>query len=446
MRKKILLAILLPVTVLVIAALSLTVFRSFELNLERARDSVLREENIIARSVRAELGDGTPSWSDTLRAAQGLEQYEVSGLRTAILYHGTPLAGKDVPEEIRASGLLDTRGRATYLSAAEKTMYVARAMTDSVMLLTASDLSPVYESRNEEQRSAALLCAAGLALALILSLILSGTLTRPLKQLAKAADELRRGRFSVPLPEPGADETGRLTTAFAAMSEAVAEREKSLQEQAKQKQDLLDALAHEMRTPLTAIVGAADLIPLKPESAPEMARMIRSEATRLAALDENLMTLTRMNADAPEFTVFSARACVREATDCFPDTVTEGGDAGWTGDRELILLLIRNLVANAWRSGTAEPVRVRILPDGFDVSDRGRGMTEEEAARAFDAFWKADPARTRKNGGAGLGLTLCARIAELHRAGLTLDSRPGEGTTVSFRFTDPLQACEDPET
>ena len=81
---------------------------------------------------------------------------------------------------------------------------------------------------------------------------------------------------------------------------------------------------------------------------------------------------------------------------------------------------------------------------GFSVRDEGRGMTAEEVKQCREPFWKADPARTRASGGAGLGLSICEAIAGIHGTTLEIRSAPGEGTTVEF--TLPLHACEYIET
>ena len=135
-----------------------------------------------------------------------------------------------------------------------------------------------------------------------------------------------------------------------------------------------------------------------------------------------------------------------EAVEVYDDILISGDDAEFVGDRDLLIQLLRNLINNAVHSDTKKPVQVILHPDGFSVTDNGRGMTEEQIAHALEPFWKADKARTRKNGGAGLGLSLCAKIAELHQADLLLDSKPDHGTTVTMRFTTPLQPVEDSET
>ena len=80
-------------------------------------------------------------------------------------------------------------------------------------------------------------------------------------------------------------------------------------------------------------------------------------------------------------------------------------------------------------------------PQGFSVQDQGIGMTEKALRRACEPFWKADKARTRRHGGAGLGLSLCQRIAELHHGTLSFESSPGAGTKVTF--TTSIQPVDD---
>ena len=231
------------------------------------------------------------------------------------------------------------------------------------------------------------------------------------------------------------------------MNDAVKKREESLREQAEQRQRLIDALAHEMRTPLTSVVSAARLIQngnADAETRERMCDLIVRESRRLAEMDENLMKLTRMNGAEPEKETFSLKEMAEEALAAIPETELAGEDSTVTADRALVIQLLRNLVNNAAKSGTETPVRVTLHEGGFTVSDEGRGMTEEEVRRCTEPFWKADPARTRASGGAGLGLTICREIAELHGAKLEIRSEPGRGTNVEF--TLPLHPGEDSET
>lgn len=162
------------------------------------------------------------------------------------------------------------------------------------------------------------------------------------------------------------------------------------------------------------------------------------EASRLSRMDERLLLLTQLEHRTPEKAAFSSMAMAREALAVFEGVELSGVDAVFTGERELTIVLLRNLVVNAQRAGGSAPVRVVMREDGFEVRDEGCGMTPEQLVRVFEPFYKADKARSRSAGGAGLGLTLCQRIAALHGAALTLRSALGRGTTAVYRLDTAL--------
>ena len=181
---------------------------------------------------------------------------------------------------------------------------------------------------------------------------------------------------------------------------------------------------------------AASARALMAERAPDLALLasMAGEAQRLSDMDARLLQLTRLEHDAPEFTRFSSMEMAREALSAFEGVELGGEDAQFLGERELTIQLLRNLVVNAQRAGGDAPVRVTMRADVFTVTDHGCGMTKEQLSHAFEPFYKADKSRTRAAGGAGLGLTLCRKIAELHGGKLEIDSEPGRGTAVCYAY------------
>ena len=270
-----------------------------------------------------------------------------------------------------------------------RTLYIVHGISDTLTLLLASDVSAVYALRRRLFVWAGWLSLAGVALSMLLSALVSGWLAKPYKLLAA------------------------------------------------QRQELIDALAHEMRTPLTAILGGVRLLERAELSNAQQGELLATmgrEAQRLTEMDERLLLLTRLEHSKAEFTSFSSLEMAKEALSVFESVALCGDDAQFFGERELTILLLRNLVVNAQRAGGKEPVRVTLHEMGFSVEDCGCGMTKEQIARAFEPFYRADKSRARAAGGAGLGLTLCRRIVQLHGGELTISSEPGEGTTVIYRF------------
>ena len=438
MRKRIALCMVALVLTLLGPGMALVVSRSFALTMERERARALGEEAAIARALTLETAEGNVgrSTASTLQTRYGSNE-----LTIYLLQNGETITGEALPTVQKLPELLNTETRATLLDGVSERLLIAHALDGEITLLTALDVSPVYALRRELLRGAAALGLIGLALAGALAIWISGVLTRPLSQLADAAAKLADGDYAAPLPAAKNDEMNALIRAFSRMSAAIDERETALRTQAEERQALIDALAHEMRTPLTAILGGARLLQQSRLSGSQQSELLDTmarEASRLSTMDERLLLLTRLDHEAPAFAPFDSQAMAREALSVFDGVRLEGDDAVFVGERELTILLLRNLVVNAQRAGGKEAVRVTLHPDGFDVTDDGCGMTKEQIARAFEPFYKADKARTRSAGGAGLGLPLCRKIARLHHGKLHMESEIGRGTRVCYRFDTSL--------
>lgn len=438
MRKRIALCMVALVLTLLGPGMALVVTRSFALTMERERARALGEEAAIARALTLETAEGNVgrSTASTLQTRYGSNE-----LTIYLLQNGETITGEALPTVQKLPELLNTETRATLLDGVSERLLIAHALDGEITLLTALDVSPVYALRRELLRGAAALGLIGLALAGALAIWISGVLTRPLSQLADAAAKLADGDYAAPLPAAKNDEMNALIRAFSRMSAAIDERETALRTQAEERQALIDALAHEMRTPLTAILGGARLLQQSRLSGSQQSELLDTmarEASRLSTMDERLLLLTRLDHEAPAFAPFDSQAMAREALSVYDGVRLEGDDAVFVGERELTILLLRNLVVNAQRAGGKEAVRVTLHPDGFDVTDYGCGMTKEQIARAFEPFYKADKARTRSAGGAGLGLPLCRKIARLHHGELHMESEIGRGTRVCYRFDTSL--------
>lgn len=438
MRKRIALCMVALVLTLLGPGMALVVSRSFALTMERERARALGEEAAIARALTLETAEENVgrSTASTLQTRYGSNE-----LTIYLLQNGETITGEALPTVQKLPELLNTETRATLLDGVSERLLIAHALDGEITLLTALDVSPVYALRRELLRGAAVLGLIGLALAGALAIWISGVLTRPLSQLADAAAKLADGDYAAPLPAAKNDEMNALIRAFSRMSAAIDERETALRTQAEERQALIDALAHEMRTPLTAILGGARLLQQSRLSGSQQSELLDTmarEASRLSTMDERLLLLTRLDHEAPAFAPFDSQAMAREALSVYDGVRLEGDDAVFVGERELTILLLRNLVVNAQRVGGKEAVRVTLHPDGFDVTDYGCGMTKEQIARAFEPFYKADKARTRSAGGAGLGLPLCRKIARLHHGELHMESEIGRGTRVCYRFDTSL--------
>lgn len=407
----------------------------FSMSMARERDRALSEEAAIARAVAMEISirdlDGVFSVASSLQAKYGSE-----ALKVCLLYNGRPMAGATLPETQNIEDLIKIKGRATLLDGENQLLLIAHALSEEIMLLVSSSVQPVYALKKDLLYVSIVVSALGAMVSAAFALILSGAVLRPLSDLTRAAEKIGDGQYDAALPAIRNDETGVLTRAFVHMKNAVLKREESLRAQSEGRQELINALSHEMRTPLTAIVSGARLLKtasLTEEEQSEILSMIERESMRLSSMDETLLFLTRLSEGEIEKSPVSALECAQEAASLFSGVRTEGNDFVFSGSYALTVILLRNLIVNALRAG-GKNVRISLSDNTLCVSDDGCGMTEEEISRAFDPFYKADKARTHKNGGAGLGLTIVKRISELHNAEIRIESEKGKGTRVIYNL------------
>jgi len=255
-----------------------------------------------------------------------------------------------------------------------------------------------------------------------LSLLAVRWLTRPLGVLAVAADELGRDIRSAPLAEKGPAEVRRAATAFNTMQARI-------QTYLREREQMLAAVSHDLRTPITRLRLRAEMIEdesLRAKFARDLAEM---EAMTVAALD----FLRGARADEPVQPVDvlalleSLQADMEEAGH---DVQVHGQAVVPYPARPLALKrCLTNLAENAVKYGTR--ARIGVEDDGRElritVADDGPGIPEAELNRVFEPFYRIEGSRSRETGGVGLGLSVARDIARAHRGALTLRNRPGGG-------------------
>ena len=424
--------------------------RSFSLSMEREKQRVQMTESIVSRVIQK-----TMMQAEYINAVAYAQQYHdyylAQGIELIFCWNSQPIAGAHLPDS-KYTGLLQGQRSALLDTENHPEKYaVAEPVNSHLTMILLRDISDLYLLRNNYQ-SLAFGCA-GIATVLlcILAMIFAGILTHPIRNLTHAAQALAKHTGQeIPLPVARRDEIGALAQAFSDMQEAIQTRENKLRDESNSRQALLDALAHEMRTPLTSLLGNARLLQgeLPTEERKRIADSMAREIYRLSDMDQQLMKLTNLRHGEIEPETVSVLSILNDTAERLNQQADEitievtGQDNTLYGDHELLSLLSDNLTANAIHA--SEPgMKITLVaePHGFSVQDQGIGMTEETLQRACEPFWKADKARTRQHGGAGLGLSLCQRIAELHHGTLSFESSPGAGTKVTF--TTSIQPVDD---
>lgn len=221
---------------------------------------------------------------------------------------------------------------------------------------------------------------------------------------------------------------------------------------AKSRQDFTANVSHELKTPITAISGYAELMEtgmVDKDSQAHIAQQIRSNADRLLAQVTDIIQLSELDhKELPRsFTQINlfeiAQECVEEqrpvAKKKNVQLSCQGIPAGINGDPNLIRELLDNLIQNAIKynkeNGTVD-VKVDIVGGHpiLSVKDTGIGIPAEHQERVFQRFYRVDKSRSRETGGTGLGLAIVKHIVDIHSAQITLLSQPEEGTEIRVEF------------
>ena len=290
----------------------------------------------------------------------------------------------------------------------------------------------------------AVILAAGTALTVAFTLLA----TRPIRRISRTAKQLSGGRYEKRVSVTGSDELGQLARDFNAMADALEQKIRDLEDAAQRQRDFTASFAHELKTPLTSVIGYADT--LRSRELPrarqlEAAGYIFSEGRRLEDMSLALLDLFALEREAPAMQSVSAARLVSDAAASAAPLLeaakmrleTEAEERTLTASPALIRTALYNLIDNARKA--SEPgaaIRLTGKAEGttyrFTVSDRGRGIPAEALSRITEPFYMVDKSRARAQGGAGLGLSLCRRIAEAHGGRLEFESREGEGTRASL--------------
>ncbi|PYC76909.1 two-component sensor histidine kinase [Streptomyces tateyamensis] len=287
----------------------------------------------------------------------------------------------------------------------------------------------------------------------------------PLRRIERGTELIAAGELSYRMPElPGGTEVGRLSLALNGMLDqieaAFAARAAS---EARMRRFVADA-SHELRTPLAGIRGFAELYRMGAlGSQAEVKRTmdrIEAEAVRMGGLVEDLLTLARLDEERPlDLAPMDLRTLAADALHDLtaldpsrpvaltgPGGLGAPGAAAVLGDEARLRQVVTNLVGNAVKytpPGTAVRIGVGAVADGcvLEVADSGPGLTQDQADRVFERFYRVDVSRSRQEGGgAGLGLAIASGFARAHGGTLTLRTAPGEGAV--FQVLLPRAAAD----
>ena len=285
------------------------------------------------------------------------------------------------------------------------------------------------------------------AAALLVGLLVSRSLVKPIRRITSTAKQIRDGDLSARTELRGDDEIDQLGETFDEMAT-------SLEKDLKHERRLTSDVAHELRTPLMAMLATVEAMQdgVYPTDA-EHLETVASETRRLARLVQQMLDLSRMeNRTAPlnlepVDIVALARNIVASQEQLFQSRdlrLRFTDDTGGHGavievDADMITQAVINLLSNAmrytpeggWVVASVKLDRKNVL---ISVADTGIGIAKEDLSRIFGRFWRADASRAREAGGLGVGLAVTKQIVERHHGFISVESELGKGTTFTIHL------------
>ena len=283
----------------------------------------------------------------------------------------------------------------------------------------------------------------------LLLFVLTRKMTGPLNRLANVADEIALGNYGkkVEITDSG-DEISALSDSVNSMSSAIEQKITEIRDELEKRNIFVADFTHEMKTPMTAIMGYAQMLrsyDLDKTEREQAVEAIHNEAKRLEKLSLQLLELYVYQNEVVDIEKLDLRG-IGEQLKTTLKFLSEKYEVQYSVDFEdetvsanqvLLLSLLYNLADNAFKAsnpGTSIWLYSKASSDTVQivVEDEGRGISKENIKLITEPFWREDKSRSRKLGGAGLGLALCKEIARIHGTELAFESEKGKGTRVSF--------------
>lgn len=436
----------------------------FQAALDSRAETVVMENSLLRHSLMREMQlaktfdqAGAARLTDSVTASVGVDGTAFRLTDEA----GQQLAGSRLPAESHLLQALGEKQSGWEVLPAGDSLYLHAAsplrLTDGLVYLeTWRDVDDVFQARQAQYHVFFYLMVFLILAVGLLALAVSAWLSRPLKRLSEATKKVATGELSERVQVSSDDEIGQLSADFNIMAEQMERQVRELTDAARRQEDFLHSFAHETKTPLTSIIGYAELLrsrPGQPELVREGAAYIYQEGRRLESLSRKLMDLVVLDREgialrAVEMPAFLERMAgtLRPALEQRGIRLEFAAEPGTVNmDPDLMESVCLNLLDNARKAVTEQGfIQLKGISEGpgycIQVTDNGRGIPAEDLGRLTEAFYMVDKSRSRAEGGAGLGLSVCQRIVALHGGTMEFESTPGQGTSVRVHLKGGVQS------
>lgn len=329
-------------------------------------------------------------------------------------------------------------------------IYQLTIKDEKINIQMSKDISYLFDMKNEEIKILVYMLAILVTLGSIFIYGISFAITRPLRILINSVKNISKGDYKQKLNINENGEIGELAREFNIMSETIETNIVKLENIARTQENFVSNFTHELKTPLTAIMGYSDMLRtkiLEPKIVHNSSNYIYSESKRLESLTVKLLNLVSMHDTAFTFKKVSVQKLIQDILNLFGPILAKKNivikniikEKYINIDEDLMKTLLLNILDNAIKASNFGG-KIDIL--GFEENDKysikiidyGIGIPKEEIEKITEPFYMVDKSRSRKENGFGLGLNLCKKIADIHNAKLSFESEVGVGTDVTFEI------------
>ncbi len=432
------------------------IYRSILYNQEKTIESCEQQLQSTAYAIGRELENGLrEEYSETTKRSYINYVVKKYGASQYILIEDaqevcnlTPFTLKNPGDErwnqTQCSSVIQRRGEQYILISGK----AVPAMGDAdYKLVLVQDISKLYQDMREQAFLSILVFLGAVAVCVVLVFLVTRKILRPLRELQHAARDISDGKLERRANVSGRDEISLMAADFNKMADRIEEQVTELSKVSEQRRQMLGSLTHEMKTPMTSIIGYSDTllhVNLKKEQQERALLHIKEECSRLERLSSKLMSLIGLyENDSICMEWVSMQQLFEQVARLEEHSLKQKGIRLECSchmedrqiDRDLFESLLVNLIDNGAKASEAGKT-ICLTGEGnvITVRDQGCGIPREEIERVTEAFYMVDKTRSRKAGGCGLGLSLCSMIAQLHHASLAIESEIGKGTKVSIIF------------
>ncbi len=327
-----------------------------------------------------------------------------------------------------------------------------QGINEKIYIETITNITDIYNLRIKNYHTYIIYTVMISLISALILWFLSLHLTKPLKQLTKLTENFNQGKFSktinISKSNNFSQEFFLLAVSYNKMTNKVNDYTDKLTEYGKRQEEFVSKFSHELKTPLTSIIGYADYLKtykVEKDELLEIANYISKEGKRLEDLSLHLLELNMLKKEQIKLSIVSSKKFFYEFNLSLKN-LTKNYNVKLIEDIEekniliepsLMKSLIYNLVDNACKSDTDKVLiigKVKNKKYEITIKDYGKGIPKEDISKITEPFYMVDKSRARKQGGSGLGLSIVKEIANLHNSDLIIESTINKGTSIKIKL------------